>query len=64
MSASMSEDLKQKYLSGLKKNHHTCTLMDLFCDPEAKDSLRKTSAMDQIVLNSALGQSEDPEWLL
>jgi hypothetical protein len=31
----MSEDLKQKYLSGLKNNHHTCTLMDLFCDPEA-----------------------------
>lgn len=35
MSLSMSENLKSKYLDGLKNKHHTCTLMDLFCDAEA-----------------------------
>lgn len=37
MIASMSENLKQKYLDGLKNKNYSCTLMDLFCDPEAQE---------------------------
>jgi hypothetical protein len=37
--------------------------MDLFCDPEAQNLLKNTNQMDQITLNSTIGQSQEPEWL-